>query len=464
VTAFAKLWRTTAFKLSLLYLVIFAIFASFILGYVGWNARRLLDGQIAQSLEAEINGLAEQYRVGGIRRLAGVIDRRARQPGSFLYLVQGPAGETLAGNITATPGIAGGPPTIRELPYQRVDDADYGQRVALIRNFQLPGGYRLAVGRDLEERERLRFVMRRAVGFSLAFMVLFGFVGAFIIARRVLARMDGITARADEIMAGNLSQRLPVRGGKDELDRLAISLNTMLARIEDLLKGMREVSDNIAHDLKTPLTRLKNSSEHALRTAKSPDDYRQALERTIEESDGLIRTFNALLLIARAEAGSGSDAFVPVDLAGLALDMAELYEPVAEETGLVLHVHAPPMPPVKGSRELLGQVLTNLIDNALKYGKPASGAGEVRIALAGEGDDVLLSVSDRGAGIPAEDRARAVERFARLDESRGQPGSGLGLSLAQAVARLHGGRLVLSDNQPGLKVTMALPAARHLGG
>jgi signal transduction histidine kinase len=463
VTALAKLWRTTAFKLSLLYLVVFAIFATFILGYVGWNARRLLDGQIALTLEAEINGLAEQYRIGGIRRLTGVIDRRARQPGSFLYLVQGPAGETLAGNITATAAISGGQATVRELSYQRVDDADFGPRLALIRNFQLPGGYRVSVGRDLEERERLRFVMRRAVGFSLAGMVLFGFIGAFVIARRVLTRIDAMTARADEIMAGNLAQRLPVRGGKDELDRLATSLNAMLARIEDLLKGMREVSDNIAHDLKTPLTRLRNSSEEALRSAKTPDEFRHALERSIEESDGLIRTFNALLLIARAEAGSGSDAFRPVDLAGLARDMAELYEPVAEEAGMTLHVHAPPVPAVQGNRELLGQVLTNLIDNALKYGR-AAGGGEVRIALGSEGDEVSLAVSDRGQGIPPGDRARAVERFARLDESRGQPGSGLGLSLAQAVARLHGGRLTLADNQPGLKVTLALPGVKPSAG
>jgi signal transduction histidine kinase len=452
VTALAKLWRTTAFKLSLLYLVVFAIFATFILGYVGWNARRLLDGQIALTLEAEINGLAEQYRIGGMRRLTGVVERRSRQPGSFLYLVQGPAGEILAGNITATPGLASGMPAVREMTYQRVEDGDYGPRLALIRGFQLPGGFRLAVGRDLEERERLRFVMRRAVGLSLGVMVLFGFVGAFVIARRVLRRIDGMTDRAGEIMAGNLAQRLPVRGGHDELDRLATSLNAMLARIEDLLKGMREVSDNIAHDL--------NSSEEALRTAATPEQYRHALERTIEESDALIRTFDALLLIARAEAGSGADAFRPVDLAGLATGMAELYEPVAEENGLALHVHAREAPPVSGNRELLGQVITNLIENAIKYGRPAEGAGEIRIALDAADGEARLSVSDRGPGIPPHQHARAVERFVRLDDSRGLPGSGLGLSLAQAVARLHGGRLLLSDNRPGLTVTLALPLAR----
>jgi signal transduction histidine kinase len=458
VTALGKLVRTTAFKLAALYLVIFAIFATFILGYVGWNARRLLDGQIALALESEINGLAEQYRMGGIRRLSNIIDRRSRQPGSFLYLVEGPASEIIAGNITGLPQAGSRPGMARETAYYRLEDAEFGPRPALIRSFQLPGGFRLSVGRDLEERERLRFVMRRAVGLSLGVMVVFGFVGAFVMARRVLRRMEAMTDMAGQIMAGDLSRRLPVAGSRDELDRLADSLNAMLARIENLLKGMKEVSDNIAHDLKTPLTRLRNQSEEALRTAASPEEYRRALERTIEESDALIRTFNALLLIARAEAGSGRDALAPLDLAALVRDLAELYEPVAEEASARIVVDAPGALTVSGHRELLGQLVTNLIDNALKYGlEDGSGRREIALSVRRSGAAAELAVADRGSGIPAADRERAVERFQRLDESRGKPGSGLGLSLAQAVARLHGGTLALSDNRPGLRVTVTLP-------
>ncbi len=221
------------------------------------------------------------------------------------------------------------------------------------------------------------------------------------------------------------------------------------------------MSDNIAHDLRTPLTRLRNSAEEALRKAATVEEYRAALHRMIEESDGLIRVFNALLLIARSEAGSGAEAFRSVDLSALLADVAEIYEPSAEEAGGSLITAIEPGLSVRGSRELLGQAVANLLDNAMKYGlPPADGAPpEIVLSAALQGGLVVISVSDRGAGIPTEQRERAVERFGRLDSSRHKPGSGLGLSLVAAVARLHGGRLALGDNAPGLVAMLELPAA-----
>src|SRR6202011_1510827 len=278
--------------------------------------------------------------------------------------------------------------------------------------------------------------------------------------------MTGTTQR---IMAGDLSGRLPVGRSGDELDRLAENLNAMLERIEALMMGLKEVSDNIAHDLKTPLTRLRNRAEEALAKSGTEAEYRSALERTIEESDGLIRTFNALLMIARAESGQARGNMDDFDAADVANGIHELYEPLAEDAGMTLRLKAASAP-LHGNRELISQALANLVENAIKYGKPLAAAqplgadaiadGKViSIESRRDGDQVLLSVTDRGPGIPEADRDHAVERFVRLEASRTQPGSGLGLSLASAVATLHGGALKLSDAQPGLRATLAIPAA-----
>jgi len=255
----------------------------------------------------------------------------------------------------------------------------------------------------------------------------------------------------------------------DELDRLASNLNAMLERIEALMVGLKEVSDNIAHDLKTPLTRLRNRAEEALTKSGCEADYRAALERTIEESDGLIRTFNALLMIARAESGQARGNMDSFDAAAVAEGIHELYEPLAEDGGMTLRLKTS-FAPLHGNRELISQALANLVENAIKYGKPTEpkptekgsvvslDAKQILIEARREGDQVLLSVTDRGPGIPEGERKHAMERFVRLDTSRSQPGSGLGLSLASAVATLHGGELRLGDAHPGLIATLVLPA------
>jgi signal transduction histidine kinase len=465
VTALGKLFRTTTFKLTLVYLTVFAMFAAFLLGYFALNTRRLIDEQITDTVNAEITGLSEQYSQGGIRRLVIAVDARARRPGSSLYLVTTFTGEALAGNVTALqPGIIDKPGWAQTV-YRRLDESEGRENFehqALVRVFQLPGGFRLLVGRDLDERERLYHIVLAAGRWSIAIVIVLGLAGGLFVTRRVLRRVDAMTETTRTIMGGDLGGRLPVAGTGDELDRLAENLNVMLDRIEALMHGLKEVSDNIAHDLKTPLTRLRNRCEQALRMSSNETEYRAALEATIEESDNLIATFNALLMIARAESGQARDDMKQFDAAEIAHDVCELYEPLAEEKGIALKVEADTAAPVNGNRELVSQALANLIDNAIKYAqpreKPANGQpAEIVVRALHEGDRILLTVADSGPGIPEADRARAVERFVRLEQSRSQPGSGLGLSLAAAVARLHGGKLTLEDNRPGLKSVIALP-------
>lgn len=460
MTALGKLLRTTVFKLSLVYLVVFALGAGLVLMRVGMNVKELFDDQIDQTVEAEIAGLSEQYRQGGIRRLVETVERRANQPGSSLYLVTTFAGERIAGNVAQLPVGVLERPGLIETRYARMDGIVAEHR-ALARIFLLPGGFRLLVGRDLEDREALRGMMVRALLTSLGWLVLIGAAGGIFVAMRVLRRVDAMSASAQTIMSGDLSQRLPRTGSGDELDRLATSLNAMLERIGELMKGLQEVSDNIAHDLKTPLTRLRNGVDEALRAAQTPDDYRACLEKVVEEADGLIRVFNALLMIARLESGAAQEAMQDFDVAEVARDVAELYDAVAEEQGIMLTLDAQAPLMMRGGRELIGQALANLVDNAIKYGSPCENGsqGVVNIAARRMGDRIELTVADRGAGIAAQDRARVLERFVRLEGSRSRPGSGLGLSLASAVARLHHGALRLDDNEPGLRVTLDLPMA-----
>jgi signal transduction histidine kinase len=471
VTAFGKLIRTTAFRLTLVYLFLFALFAASLLGYFAWNTRRLITEQIITTVDAETEEVSGIYDRRGLSRLVFTVESRALRPGANLYLVTTPTGQLIAGNVGALmPGVMASSGWI-ETAYRRLDERDNATHRALVHVSQLSGGFRLLIGRDLEERRRLFGIVAHAAQWSLLVVIVLGIGGGIFVARRVLRRIDAMTGTTQRIMAGDLSGRLPVGRSGDELDRLAENLNAMLERIEALMMGLKEVSDNIAHDLKTPLTRLRNRAEEALAKSGCEADYRAALERTIEESDGLIRTFNALLMIARAESGQARGNMDDFDAADVAIGIHELYEPLAEDDGMTLRLKTVTAP-LHGNRELISQALANLVENAIKYGKPATvsagsvvslDAKQILIEARREGDQVLLSVTDHGPGIPEADLKHAVERFVRLDSSRSQPGSGLGLSLASAVATLHGGELRLGDARPGLVATLAIPARTAFG-
>jgi signal transduction histidine kinase len=419
-------------------------------------------------VNSETSEINEIYGRRGMVGLVRAIEYRALRPGANLYLVTTPTGQAIAGNVgSLAPGVMA-TRGWSETAYRRIEDADERDHRALVRVTELENGFRLLIGRDLDERRRLFGIVAKAAQWSILIVVVLGLGGGVFVARRVLTRIDAMTGTAQRIMAGDLSGRLPVGRSGDELDRLASHLNAMLERIEALMMGLKEVSDNIAHDLKTPLTRLRNRAEEALGSSGSEAEYRAALERTIEESDGLIRTFNALLMIARAESRQARGNMDDFDAAEVANGIHELYEPLAEDGGMTLKVRTA-FAPLHGNRELISQALANLVENAIKYGKPVSaaqslsagavtGSREILIDARREGGEVLLSVTDHGPGIPEGDRKHAVERFVRLDASRSQPGSGLGLSLASAVATLHDGQLRLADAHPGLIATLAIPA------
>src|SRR5579871_6662476 len=376
VTAFGKLIRTTAFRLTLVYLFLFALFAASLLGYFAWNTRRMITEQITTTVNAETGEVTDIYQRRGLRGLVFTIENRALRPGANLYLITTPAGLAIAGNVgSLAPGVMG-TQGWSETFYRRLDDQDNSDHRALVKVTELSSGFRLLIGRDLEERRRMFGIVAKAAQWSILVVVVLGLGGGIFVSRRVLQRIDAMTGTTQRIMAGDLSGRLPVGRSGDELDRLAGNLNAMLAQIEALMTGLKEVSDNIAHDLKTPLTRLRNRAEEALAKSGSEADYRAALERTIDESDGLIRTFNALLMIARAESGQARSDMTDFDAAEIAQGIQELYEPLAEDKGLELVVRAQSAP-MHGNRELISQALANLVENAIKYGEPARQAEKV---------------------------------------------------------------------------------------
>lgn len=462
--------RTTAVRLSLLYLLVFTLISVSMIVYVGRNASELITRDLRATIDREIDELEQIYQERGLRALIDAVDARSRVPGASLYYVADVSGNLVVGNIAEVPPALLNDPlaTARAVPYFRGADwrrgwgrqsqGDTGHR-ALVRVMVLDEGFRVLVGRDLGEQGRMREVFSQSFRIILAVVVILGLITWWFISRQVLRRIDQVSETGSRIVAGDLSGRLAVTGSGDEFDRLAQGLNGMLDRIEALMKGLKEVSDNIAHDLKTPLTRMRNRLDAALAGPEDAAGYRAAIEATIEESDALIRTFDALLMIARVEAGNQPAALAPIDLAAIARDICELYEPLAEEDGVVLHVEAAEPVQVMANRELLSQAVTNLMDNAFKYGRAEGRTPSITLTVAADGAEGVLSVADNGPGVPAADRQRVLSRFVRLEASRNAPGSGLGLSMVAAVLRHHGGSVDLGDAAPGLRVTIRVPLA-----
>lgn len=465
MTALTRLLGSTPFRLTLAYMGAFLLAAALIVGFIAWRANDLLSNKVVETLQAEVTGLREQYQAGGAERLAAVVAQRSQQPGSSLYLLIDPAGRRVAGNLSRVPpelhaaGAQGG-----EFVYQpNPDDKRAGSRHAIGVLLPVPGGPLLIVGQDVEDVHRFAARMGQLGLWGIGLLAALGIGGGLLIARSVLGRLEAVNEASRTIMAGDLSRRIPLAGSGDEFDRLAANLNAMLTRIEALMGALREVSDNIAHDLKTPLNRLRNRAEAALRDPAGPATYRDGLVKTIEEADEIIKTFNSLLLIARLEAGAVAESMSPVDPASIIGDIAELYEPVAEEAGVKLAVTAPPGLCLQANRELISQAVANLVDNAIKYSLEGNAPGPaeykpaIALSLARAGEAIEITVADNGPGVAPQDRERALKRFVRLEKSRSRPGSGLGLSLVAAVAHLHGGSIRLEDNAPGLRAVLTFP-------
>ena len=454
-----KLLRTTSFRWALIYLVLFIVSVAALLGYIYWNTAVLIGHQTDATIEAEITGLAEQYAQGGLTRLVRTIKRRSRKNGESVYLLTDRDKRPLAGNLERFPRNASYGPGWIEFPYIIPTGKGLEPHAARARLFRLQGNFYLLVGRDIYQIRRFQALMQRALLSALALALALGLGGGYLMSRNMLTRIETINHTARAIIDGNLGQRIPLSGSGDEIDQLAVNLNAMLARIETLMTGLREVTDNVAHDLRTPLARLRARLEDVQRNAQLPETARDTLDAAINDASQLIATFNTLLGIARAESGSGRDLVAEEDLAALLGDLAELYQPMAEENGIVLTTGLAGGITAPINRQLVTQAIANLLDNAIKYA-PSGGNGQpvIMLELHEEKGRARIIVADNGPGISPENRKRVLERFVRLDNSRSRPGSGLGLSLAAAAARFHKGRILLEDNRPGLRAIIEIPA------
>ena len=455
----SKIFQTSTFRLAAIYLLLFAISTATILGYVYYSTVGLLERQTADTIRAEVEGLADQYRIRGMAGILDVVQRRSSENGGGLYALNGPDGAHIAGNLVAFPKGHIKDGDWIDFPIRVGEGASAQEHTVRAFHVELTGEYELLVGRDVQGLRLFRQVIVTTLYWALALALLLGLGGGYLLSRNFLRRVDAITEASHTIMAGDFSQRMPTTGSGDELDRLGSSLNDMLSQIERLMIGMKDVTSNVAHDLKTPLTRMKARVEAALRSA-SKTEYHAALSQTIEECDGLLRTFNALLSIAQAESGHQRQTLEMLNVSEILQDVVELYEPISEEAGGTMTLQFDEGLQVLGNRQLLAQAVSNLIDNAMKYGEGKNKtAAHISVQGKIEKNMVYISVADRGSGIPAKDLTRVRDRFVRLDESRSKPGNGLGLSLVSSVMTLHGGKLVLEDNGPGLRAVLSLPYA-----
>jgi hypothetical protein len=446
-----RIFRTLAFRIVAVYLAVFALSAAAIVAFTYWSTARALNAQTDQIVDTDISGLAERYERFGLAGLTDAIVNRSAHGGAALYLLSDTSHRPIVGNLDSWPNLSGAGGNLVEFDYERRVGGHSEQHRARGREFTLTGGFELLVARDIAERYETERLFSTTLPWTVLLMVLLGLAGGILISRNFLVRLDVINRTSREIMAGDLSRRLPFGQGGDEFDTLVANLNRMLERTERLMRGMRDVTDSIAHDLRTPLNRLRNRLEGVLHAGGAQGVLRDEIEAAVDETDRLIGTFNALLLIAEAEAGVAREKMQPVDLRRIVEGVVELYAPLADEKEVSLTFLSSGSAIVPCNPSLVSQALANLIDNAIKY---TPSGGKVAISIANTPSGIALGVADSGPGIPPEDRPRVLERFVRLEASRHSPGTGLGLSLVAAVARLHDARLELGDNHPGLKATL----------
>lgn len=445
--------RSAGRRFALLYALMFGASSCILAVSLWYSTIGLVQHQVENAIHSDDIALQALALApgGGLSNVADAIASRLTLPGDSggIYLLMDGQGERLAGNLDQWPEGLTQMDAWYQLPVSRAGVAS----VALLRAEALPGGARLIVGRDVRVRAQLWHVLRNGLIWTGLLMVLLGLLGAFVI-RSIFRRMVrdiSITSRA--IARGDLSRRLPLGVG-EEFDELAVIINDMLDRISRLMDGVRQVSNAIAHDLRTPVTRARTRLEDAALHAETPEEWRAAIERATLDLDGIVGVFEALLRIAEIEAGSRRAAFAPVDLTQTLWDMDELYRAVAEERGLHLRTIVVAPLPVFGDRELVQQAVANLLDNALKFSAPGT---VIDLSARLEDRVVEIVVADHGPGIAAADRSRAMERFFRAETARSTAGSGLGLALVSAVAQLHNGTLQLCDNNPGLRAIICLP-------
>lgn len=452
--AHSRFLRSAALRFAAIYALLFGLSALALAFFLWFETAGLLDRRTDDAIMADVQSLAQRWQEGGLPALIITIENRLAEnvDDSAIYLLVDPQMRRVSGNLATWPTDLPVRRVWAELPIER----EGIRSLARVRTFTLPGGFHLLVGRDVQVRAQLRDLLTGALLWALLVVLVLGLGGAVIIRGLFRRALANISTTAAAISAGDLSRRVRLSGRGDEFDRLSETINEMLERISRLMDGVRQVSNAIAHDLRTPITRARARLEDAALHAATEADLRAAIERATVDLDGIVAVFQALLRIAEIEAGTRRAAFDRFDAAPMLAGLVDLYGPSAEEGGLSLAFDCPESLSLFGDRELIQQAIANLLDNALKFSPEGS---EVRLAAMAQANTVAITVADHGPGIPAVDLSRATERFFRGEAGRSTPGAGLGLALVQAVALLHGGSLRLAQNSPGLVATLRLPGA-----
>ncbi len=449
-------FKSTAVRITLIYAALFGLSVSIILGVVYWSTIVYKTEQTDQDIEAEIETLSAVYKNKGYPGLLIMLSDRVEKlrPGdSSLYLLTDDQFQPLVGNMRDWPRMAFDSGGWLDFRLDDLRDADGGSYSARARTYVVENRFNLLVGQGMKDLATLKALVGRALVWGLVLTTILGLIGGLMMRQTLRSRLGAINQTSRKIMQGDLRKRIDTRGSGDEFDELATNLNGMLDQIEYGVEGVRRVSDNIAHDLKTPLARLKNRVEELKFKVAGQIEEEAAVDQIIHEADGLLATFNALLRIARIEYSEKRKSFSEIDVNSILVDLEELYEPLAEEKGqtLVLDIGEPIF--LQADRDMLFQAFANLYDNAVKY-TPRGGRIKVRSFESSDGQ-WNVEIADNGPGIPKSEHEKVVLRFYRLDQSRTTPGSGLGLALVFAVLKLHKLDLVLGDNNPGLKVRIS---------
>jgi len=448
-----RAFRSTGVRFGVIYAALFGLSAVALAAFLWWSTAGLLERQTDTAIDVDAQGLSERYTEGGVPALVETIKQRVdgNVDDDAIYLLVDPAFRIIAGNLDGWPERLAIDVEATEIRISRGGVAS----LAMVHRYDLADGFHLVVGRDVEAKAQLRRMLADAMVWAAGIALALGSVGAWAVRGLFRATIADVAATATAIGAGDLTRRVRVSGQGDEFDMLAETINDMLERMTRLMDGVRQVSNAIAHDLRTPITRARARLEDAATHAASTDELRAAVDRAIVDLDGIVAIFQALLRIAEIEAGSRRAAFAAFDMTPVLRDLVDMYEAVAEDNGQALEADIPDTLPMFGDRDMVQQAVANLLDNALKF-TPAGQS--ITLAASRTGAGAWIAVADRGPGIPLADRERAPERFFRGEQARNTPGSGLGLALVQAVAHLHGGNLVLSDNNPGLRAELQLQA------
>lgn len=455
----ARIFRTSSFRLTALYAALFSASALILFGVIYYATAGYMARQLDRTIEAEISVLEEEARVGGVSRVATIIaEREAETPYSgTVYLLQDAKGQQLAGNLSLRRQVVG---RFALHGRSRAAEGEEAHRIRA-RGVKLDDGSYLVIGQDANQLDELQGLIIRAFSWSLAATLILAIFGGLLMSASVLRRIGAVARSSRAIMQGDLSQRIQNRGVGDEFDQLADALNAMLARIETLMDGLKQVSNDIAHDLRTPLSRLQQRLDAVRRSSPSISDYENLVDRSMRDMDAILEIFTAMLRIAEIESTRRKSSFSEVGLSELLQTVLEVYESLAAEKSQTLVGRIAPTLVVHGDRELLTQLFANLVENAIKHSPPGS-----RVAVeATESSGVVEAVvADTGPGIPEAEHGQVFRRFYRLEASRSMPGSGLGLSLVAAVAALHGIEIALDDNNPGLRVRLRFQSSTNPAG